>query len=315
MEPADMDNLRQAIEKQGALLGQHQHEFANVSHSFSVIKQSLTTLSEQIQALQPSPPPTPAPTPAPVLPLREPRLPPPPPYAGEPGTCRSFLSQCTIAMELQASMLPTDRSRIAYVIAVLTGRAREWATAVWDANAACCSSFKLFSEEMQRVFDRSLRGKEAARELLYIKQGARSVYDFAIEFRTLAAAVDWNPSALYDAFYNGLNDAVVDQIASLELPDTLEGLIDLTGRVESRRRRREIRRENQTQLSAIPTPTAPPLAAPIPPEPEPMQIGRAKISPEERKRRQEASACYYCGTVGHFSLRCPVRPVKGIAHQ
>ena len=160
---------------------------------------------------------------------------------------------------------------------------------------------------MQRVFDRSLRGKEAARELLYIKQGARSVYNFAIEFRTLAAGVDWNPSALYDA--------VVDQIASLELPDTLEGLIDLTGRVESRRRRREIRRENQMQLSAIPTPTAPPLAAPIPPEPEPMQIGRAKISPEERKRRQEASACYYCGKVGHFSLRCPVRPVKGIAHQ
>ena len=51
------------------------------------------------------PPPTPAPTPAPVLPLREPRLPPPPPYAGEPGTCRSFLSQCTIAMELQALSL------------------------------------------------------------------------------------------------------------------------------------------------------------------------------------------------------------------
>ena len=148
-------------------------------------------------------------------------------------------------------MFTTDRSRIAYVIAVLTGRAREWATAVWDANAACCSSFKLFSEEMQRDFDRSLRGKEAARELLYIKQGARSVYDFAIEFCTLAAAVDWNPSALYDAFYNGLNDAVVDQIASLELPDTLEGLIDLTGRVESWRRRREIRRENQMQLSVF----------------------------------------------------------------
>ena len=123
-------------------------------------------------------------------------------------------------MELQASVLPTERSRIAYVIAVSTGRAREWATAVWDANAACCSSFKLFSEEMQRVFDRSLRGKEAARELLYIKQGAGSVY----EFRTLAAAVDWNPSALYDAFYNGLNDAVVD----LDFPLVTKALNNIT---------------------------------------------------------------------------------------
>ena len=105
---------------------------------------------------------------------------------------------------------------------------------------------------MQRVFDRSLRGKEAARELLYIKQGARSVYDFAIEFRTLAAAVDWNPSALYDAFYNGLNDAVVDQIASLELPDTLEGLIDLTGGVSAKEKRDKEREPNAAQRHSDP---------------------------------------------------------------
>lgn len=312
-----MSAVKAVIEKQGTVLECHHQEFGQIHQSFSNIEQTLQNLTAQIQALQPQQVSQPLPPAevfvsnqlAPTPPVREPRLPAPPPYAGEPGTCRAFLTQCTLNMELQTSALPTERSRIAFVISLLTGKARDWATAIWEANASCCSSFKSFSDEMLKVFDRSLKGKEAAKELLNLKQGSRSVYDYAIEFRTLAASVDWNPNALYDAFYNGLSDLVLDEISPLELPDSLEGLIDLTGKLDSRMRKRDIWRGAKYQ-SYVPTSTRT-ISTPLDSDSEPMQIGRTRISAEERRRRRETNSCFYCGNAGHFASRCPL---KGNAH-
>ncbi len=93
----------------------------------------------------------------------EPRLYPPAPYWGEPNSCRSFLSQCLLILALQPSCFPTELSRVAYIITLLVGQAREWGTAVWDGEQACCESFEAFSEELCKVFDHSSRGIEAAR--------------------------------------------------------------------------------------------------------------------------------------------------------
>ncbi|XP_034096126.1 sulfotransferase 2B1-like [Gymnodraco acuticeps] len=56
-----------------------------------------------------------------------------------------------------------------------------------------------------------------------------------------------------------------------------------------------------------PAVTAPPQA----PE-EPMQLGRMRISPEERRRRLQEGCCFYCGHMGHQQAICPG---KGHAHQ
>ncbi len=50
-------------------------------------------------------------------------------------------------------------------------------------SSSCCSSFHALSEEMRRVFDRAVVGREAARRLADLRQGERSVSDFSIEFR------------------------------------------------------------------------------------------------------------------------------------
>lgn len=63
------------------------------------------------------------------------------------------------------------------------------------------SSYKKFSEEMQKVFDWPAKGKEAVRQLTGLKQGSWPVYDYAIKFCTSAMAMDWNTSALYGAFF------------------------------------------------------------------------------------------------------------------
>lgn len=41
---------------------------------------------------------------------------------------------------------------------------------------------------------------------------------------------------------------------------------------------------------------------------EPMQLGRAHLTPAERLRRLKAGECIYCGNLGHFLATCPLRP-------
>ncbi|KAJ8365779.1 hypothetical protein SKAU_G00146100 [Synaphobranchus kaupii] len=83
MDPADPAQVRVALEQQGAMLGHHQ------SH------------------LDTQPP---GQTPPGFLsaPPREPRLPPPEKYAGEPGGS----TQCQLVFQLQPSTFPTEQSRV-----------------------------------------------------------------------------------------------------------------------------------------------------------------------------------------------------------
>lgn len=80
-----------------------------------------------------------------------------------------FLTQYKLHFELQATVFPTDWSKVAVVISHLTGHAEAWATAEWS------SLFKL-------------------------RQGKCKVSDYAIEFRTEATKSDWNQLPLIDAF-------------------------------------------------------------------------------------------------------------------
>ena len=126
-----------------------------------------------------------------------------------------------------------------------------------------------------------------------LTQGKRSVYDFAIEFRTLAACTDWNY----------LNSNILDEIVPHELPSSLEGLIDLAGRVDTRLRERiHSRARGPFARTTLPVEVDVPLA-----DPEPMQIGRTRITDDERRRRRETNSCFYCGKLGHFSSRCPLK--------
>ncbi|KAL0149320.1 hypothetical protein M9458_055358, partial [Cirrhinus mrigala] len=104
---------------------------------------------------------------------------------------------------------------------LLTGKAALWGTAVWENQDPCCASFSALSAEMKR--------------------GERSVSDFSIEFRTLAAECRWNEEAQWDMFLHGLADRIQHEIYALDLPADLNGLIDLALRVDARLSRAERR--------------------------------------------------------------------------
>lgn len=284
----------------------------------------MAALEENLGRLSSSLPSTPATTAGPDPPVRTPtvseaRMPPPERCSGSPGTCRPFLVQCSLIFGQQPSAFPTEQSRVAYIVSLLTGRARDWATAEWERQSPICATVQLFAAEFRKVFDIVTPGREAARGLFTISQGGRSAVDYSIDFRTLAAESDWNPASLFDAFYNGLSDRIKDELTTRDPPADLDSLVALAVRIDVRLRER--RRERARPPVTFPAHHSPPTARRLPPpaeesaprgQEEPMQLGRARLSPAERERRLRENHCLYCGQPGHFVSSCPV---KDKAHQ
>lgn len=339
MNPADFKHLQDAVSIQGELLGRHDSQMSAILQTVQDLRVNFDSMAVSIdeqlkrltvQAAAPEPPVAPSPpsasvpfTPAPT----EPRLSPPERYAGEPGRCKSFLIQCSLIFELQPSSFPTPRSQVAYAITLLSGKPREWATREWASGAPCCFAFNLFSQELLKIFDYELSGREVAKDLLGLRQEGRCVADYAVDFRTLAAESKWNSFSLIDAFYHGLSDSIKDELATCEPVNDLESLISLSTRIDNRLRARQRERGTTrstgrvldrrstsvgTHLSA-PTSSSSSTLSSTPPAslsshpPEPMQIGRTRLTPEERLRRMQDRCCLYCGQAGHFIAACPLK--------
>ena len=179
---------------------------------------------------------------------REPHLPMPNRYFDDPGSCHSFLSQCSLVFELQPSSFPSDRSRIADIITLTSRRALAWASAVWEQQTPLCFNLQQFPQEL-KVFYRSVLGREAARKLLCLLQGFLRVADYAIDFHMLAAESAWNRDALFDTFHHFLFE---EEVASRELLSSLDLFIDLSICIDNRSSRRGERRFPHTSAIVFP---------------------------------------------------------------
>ena len=45
-----------------------------------------------------------------------------------------------------------------------------------------------------------------------------------------------------------------------------------------------------------------------------MQLGRARLTPEERRKRQLEGRCFYCGEVSHLVISCPAKASRKVSH-
>lgn len=78
------------------------------------------------------------------------------------------------SLSLQAFEFPIESWCI---ITFLSGKAWEWATALWDTQSPCCTDFTSFTNEMRLVSDRSHTGRQTAGPFLQLLQGSRSMFD------------------------------------------------------------------------------------------------------------------------------------------
>ena len=310
MDPAelpDLDQVKIALVNQGAAIGRHEQALQQILTQL----QSLTATLQQAAppVVVPAAPPAPAPQVAEEAAARsEPHLPPPERYSGDPGGCRGFLLQCSLAFEQQPSRFPSERAKVAYIISLLSGRALAWATPVWENRTDVCASSEQFIAALRRTFHHPVSGGEASSRLLRIRQGRRPLADYSIEFRTLAAESGWNSEALMAAFQQGLSEELKDELAPRDSPSTLDDLIELALRLDNRLRERRRARESGGAPSAcrlLPSSVANSAPAEHSEEAQPMQLGHTRLSRHEREARMREGRCLYCGQAGHLRPACP----------
>uniref|UniRef100_A0A8B9L0P6 DUF4939 domain-containing protein n=1 Tax=Astyanax mexicanus TaxID=7994 RepID=A0A8B9L0P6_ASTMX len=137
-----------ALQNQGATIGQHEQLLQQMAQQLSVLVEALQVRA----AASPTPSTVAAPTetPSPAM------------YAGAPEGCRGFLLQCSLVFEQQPSRFPTERSKVAYMISLLTGRALAWATALWEQASPDCDTGTGFAAAMRQTFYNPVGGREAA---------------------------------------------------------------------------------------------------------------------------------------------------------
>lgn len=292
-------------------------------------------------------PPMPPQVPVPPTPLAEPQFrnitfPTPDSYAGDVGGCEGFLLQCTLAMTQAPRSFPSDSAKISFVIGLLKDKALAWALAFSRTNTLEGYPFADFVEKFRTTFNHPLGHNNASKRLLNLRQGTQSVADFLIEFRILAAETGWGTDALRGILLNSLNDQIKDQLAFRDEPASFEELASLAVRVDNRIRERRKERDSNSHkpLHGYPSPNSnfprphegrARAGAYLPPLPqvshpgdnrsttntevtEPMQLGRTRLTLEERSRRMRNKECLYCGSPRHFISSCSVRP-NDYAHQ
>lgn len=317
--------LRTALSEQGVLLGRHDAAINGVLHQQNSILQHLHQMTNQIQILQdrispanpaPAPAPVPAPAPAPTSASSAPPLPRdvimpvPEQYSGELGKSKGFLLQCSLAFRRSPRSFPDDASKISFIVGLLKDRALRWAETIVDEENISSLLFDDFIELFKQTFCPKLGEEVASKRIWDLRQGNKSVADFAVEFRTLGTAAGWNEPALKGAFQHALNEKLKDELACRDEPDSLDELINLAIKIDNRLRTRSRSSNSQSsQFSIRRGSPSPDTSSPsIQNVPEPMQLGRARLTPEERQRRLASGCCLYCGSPQHFISACPIRP-------
>ncbi|KAI2666735.1 Retrotransposon-derived protein PEG10 [Labeo rohita] len=189
-------------------------------------------LVRALQGLQLAPPPAPTPvtTPPPGAQsaAASPRLAFPEKFDGSPEKCKGFLLQCSLFISQQPHLYPSDECKIAFVCSLLSGRALEWATAVWRLDRSTFPSFTTFIQRFKKVFQPSAEDGEAGEQIMALRQGRRTAADYALSFRTLVAQSGWCDGPLKLHYRKGLHPDLQVELACRDEGLSLEEFIDLS---------------------------------------------------------------------------------------
>ncbi|XP_053681475.1 retrotransposon-derived protein PEG10 [Labeo rohita] len=252
---------------------------------------------ELVNAIKAALTPTPTPPPASGSPMAVPAK-----FAGEVTECSGFLLQVNLYIQMQPQQFPSEKSKVAFLTSLLTGKALQWAKAIWNANNPIINSYELFTNHFSEVFSTATGTLSTSDQLFRLRQGSTDVNEYTLHFCTLVPASGWNEVALLGAYRQGLNPEIRAAIAIYDDSIGLESFLQRTTRVAQ-------------QLAACqPTVTAPLSASVVAssPVPEPMQVDSTRLSRSERNRRMSQGLCLYCGQPGHLLRNCPIRPPRPV---
>ncbi len=157
-----------------------------------------------------------------------------------------------------------------------------WTTAVWNAQAPCCTSYSAFEEEFKRVFQHPLSGRQVSKQLQRFAREPTVQHNMPSNLVNLPRATGWNDEALIVCFENGLSEELKEELVTRDPVYSLERLIDQVILLDNRLRQRWIPRPNTHSPKSFRQPFT---SVSVPLEsPELMQLGRTRLSP----------GCHFC---------------------
>ncbi|KAJ7998708.1 hypothetical protein DPEC_G00207680 [Dallia pectoralis] len=247
-----------------------------------------------------------APSTSVVVPRPSPPISLPTKYDGKPGGCQGFLLQVALYISQHRTLFPDERSKVDFNISLLTGRALEWATALWSANVPELNSEAQYNRLFREVFDHSVSGRNVGDLLCDLSQGTRTVADYALEFRTLAAGSGWSESGLLTIYRRGLRKDVRAELACRGDISELNRYINISIAIDNLLLEGK---EKPTRTATYESAARGSTTRDSPAD-EPMQLGRLPLTALERQQRRRDGLCLYCGRSGRFIRQCPVRPSR-----
>ncbi|KAL0161331.1 hypothetical protein M9458_045056, partial [Cirrhinus mrigala] len=224
-------------------------------------------------------------------------------FDGTAEQCKGFIRQVKLYFDYQLERFESEEKRCAFLMTLLTGRALDWASAVWDADSQFKRSVDYFLQQIQEVFEYPAGGRDISNQIIHARQGNRTAADYAIEFRTLAAQSGWNDVSLKAVFYNSLNSDLQTELACRRENSSFSELVNLAIKLDNLMRQTPKQRSAKSYRCNPPSSSSVTEQVPI----EPMQINASRLSEEERTRRRQNHLCFYCGEPGHRSIGCPLK--------
>lgn len=101
----------------------------------------------------------------------------------------------------------------------------QWDETIWAQSGTVTQSLNNFIEHFREVFGRPTGDSSVGEQCYHLRQGSISVNDYALKFRTLAAASGWNEGSLLTTYRQGLEPQVRLHLAAYDDSIGLERFI------------------------------------------------------------------------------------------
>ncbi len=150
-DPAVVMQLSTELSAQANQLAIHQHQLTRLTSLTEELVNALQNL--RLAATQPELASAQVAAPVHAMPSQSPAVSPrlafPDKFHGDPSKCQGFLLQCSLFNNQQPMLYPTDLGKMSFVCSLLTGKALDWATAVWRADGSTFPSFQVFLQRFK----------------------------------------------------------------------------------------------------------------------------------------------------------------------
>uniref|UniRef100_A0A803TM55 CCHC-type domain-containing protein n=1 Tax=Anolis carolinensis TaxID=28377 RepID=A0A803TM55_ANOCA len=155
-------------------------------------------------------------------------------FGGESSELNFFLIGIRGYMEDNAHTFPSEGSMVRAIGNTLRRGAASWYVQLHARHDPCLRSVPQFLAALENRFRDPLEQLRARDQLKGIKQRDKTVPEYAEEFLHLAERVpEWSEVTKVEIFKEGLRPEVFSWAAHRDDPETLQGWIQLAGRVES----------------------------------------------------------------------------------